>query len=348
MFDVAIVGAGPAGLSAAINLKIRGKNIIWFGSKEMSRKVEISEKIANYPGAGFMSGSELNERFRSHAAELGLEITDKMVTTISRLNDRFMLLAENEIFEAKTVLLATGVANAKGFPGEEKLLGHGVSYCATCDGMFYKGKTIAVYCQDKRFEEEIAYLSEIAEKVYLFTTYQDCGIDLPNVELVDKKIKSLEGEERLTGLTLSDGDPLKKKLAAKTPEDGEVSAGSMTAEVFADGEAVAGSMTAGVSADGEAVAGSMTAGVSADGGAIVSEASLAVDGLFCLRNAIAPASLMPGLQTEGPHIVVNRDMATSFPGCFAAGDCTGTPYQIAKAVGEGNIAAHSVLKYLAG
>ena len=282
MFDTAIIGAGPAGLSAAINLKIRGKDIIWFGAKEMSRKIEISEKIANYPGAGFISGSDLNERFRSHATELGLEVTDKMVTTISRLKDRFMLLAENDIYEAKTLVLATGVANAKGFPGEEKLLGHGVSYCATCDGMFYKGKTIAVYCQDKRFEEEVAYLADMAEKVYLFTTYQDCGIALPNLELMDKKIQSLEGEDRLTGLTLSDGG------------------------------------------------------------------RLAADGLFCLRNAIAPASLIPGLRTEGAHIVVNRDMATSFPGCFAAGDCTGTPYQIAKAVGEGNVAAHSVLKHLAG
>ena len=281
MFDVAIIGAGPAGLSAAINLKIRNKNIIWFGSDKMSNKVEASEKIANYPGMGFISGKDLNEKYRAHAALLGLELTDKMVTTVSKLKNHYMLLADNEIFEAKAVILATGVAAAKVFAGEDKLLGHGVSYCATCDGMFYKGKTIAVYCQAARFEEEAEYLADLADKVYLFVSYTDCGIDRPNVEKIDVKIKSLEGEDHLTGLVLAD------------------------------------------------------------------DTEIAADGLFCLRTAIAPGTLIPGLKTEGPHILVDREMKTSYPGCFAAGDCTGTPYQIAKAVGEGNVAAHSVLRYLA-
>ena len=343
MFDVAIIGTGPAGLSGAINLKIRGKDIIWFGSNEMSQKVEKSEKIANYPGPGLISGSELNERFKGQAAELGLAITDRMVTTISKLKERYMLLADNEIFEAKALLLATGVANTKGFPGEEKLLGRGVSYCATCDGMFYKGKTIAVFCQDRRFEEEVEYLAEIAEKVYLFAAYPDCGISLPNVELVDSKIRSLEGEDRLTGLVLADqpgaGD---QPGAADRPgaagridlAAGDVAAGDRSA---ADNRSVAENVAAGdrSMADDRSVAENVAAGN-----------LLAVDGLFCLRNAIAPATLIPGLVTDGPHIVVDRNMATSFPGCYAAGDCTGTPYQIAKAVGEGNVAAHSILKYL--
>ena len=74
---------------------------------------------------------------------------------------------------------------------------------------------------------------------------------------------------------------------------------------------------------------------------------LAVDGLFCLRNAVAPTTLLPKLELDGAHIVVNRKQETNLPGCFAAGDCTGLPYQIAKAVGEGNVAAHTILKYLA-
>ncbi|MBQ1316174.1 MAG: FAD-dependent oxidoreductase, partial [Lachnospiraceae bacterium] len=74
---------------------------------------------------------------------------------------------------------------------------------------------------------------------------------------------------------------------------------------------------------------------------------IAVDGFFCLRNAIAPSTLIPGIELDGPHIVVNRSQETNIPGCYAAGDCTGRPYQLTKAVGEGNVAAHAMLDYLA-
>ncbi|MBO4383878.1 MAG: FAD-dependent oxidoreductase [Clostridia bacterium] len=281
MFDTAIIGTGPAGLSAAISLKMRGKDVVWFGSMEMSPKVERSEKIANYPGVGIVGGKELNESFRAHAKALELEPVDKMVTGITKLRDRYVLLAENDMFEAKTVLLAIGSVAAKGFPGEAEYLGHGVSYCATCDGMFYKGKTIAVFCGAKRFEHEVRYLADIAEKVYLFAAYPDCGIELPNVELMTAKIKAVNGEKRISTLSLTDG------------------------------------------------------------------AELPVNGLFCLRNAVAPTALLKNLELDGPHIAVDRKQATNLPGCFAAGDCTGLPYQIAKAVGEGNVAAHTILDYIA-
>ena len=281
MFDVAIIGAGPAGLSAAINLKMRGKELIWFGSGEMSGKVEKSEKIANYPGLGLVTGRELNQRFREHARELELELTDKMVTNVSRLDDRYMLLADNELFEAKALLLCTGVVSAKGIPGEQAMLGRGVSYCATCDGMFYRGKTIAVLCGAKRYEHEVLYLADMAERVYLYAAYPDCEIDAPNVTRLNSPFREVVGEMRVSAVRLADGS------------------------------------------------------------------QLPVDGLFCLRGAIAPATLLPGLETQGPHIVVDRQMACSLPGCYAAGDCTGAPYQIAKAVGEGNVAAHSILEYLA-
>lgn len=281
MFDVAIIGTGPAGLSAAITLKMRGKEIIWFGSADLSGKVEKSEKIGNYPGLGMVTGRELNEKFRSHARELGLEITDRIVTNISRLKDRYMLLANNEMYEARSLLLATGVVAGQGFAGEKELVGMGVSYCATCDGMFYRGKIIAVFCGAKRYEHEVNYLAEIAGKVYLYANYPGCEVDAPNVERLKSPIRQVRGGMRLAGITLADGT------------------------------------------------------------------ELAVDGLFCLRSAIAPATLLPGLALEGPHVVTDRHMAANLPGCYAAGDCTGTPYQIAKAVGEGNIAAHSILEYLA-
>lgn len=280
MYDAAIIGTGPAGLSAAINLKLHNKEIIWFGAGNMSVKVEKSEKIANYPGVPMTSGAELNEIFKAQAAELGLEIEDKLVTTIMPNGDTFMLLANNDMYEARSVLFAIGSVPAKGFAGESELLGRGVSYCATCDGFLYQGKTIAVFCGDKRYEHEVSYLAGLADKVYLSTSYKDVSIDLPNVERLPKGIREIRGDLKVRSIELVSGE------------------------------------------------------------------SIDVDGVFILRNAIAPATIMAGLEMDGPHIVVNRQCETNLKGCYAAGDCTGRPYQITKAVGEGNIAAHSILEYI--
>ncbi len=280
MYDVAIIGAGPAGLSAALNLKLHNKEIIWFGSPALSEKVGKSEKIANYPGLSIISGQELNQHFAAQMEEMALTLTDKMVTNIAQTRKGFMILGDNDVYEAKTVLLATGAAAAKGIEGEEDFLGRGVSYCATCDGFLYKGKTLAVFCQTERFEHEVAYLAELAEKIYLYAPYKGCSIDLPNVEILTSGMAKVTGGFKATGLVLRDGT------------------------------------------------------------------ELAVDGIFFLRSAVAPTTLFKGLEMEGPHIKVDRQMATNKKGCFAAGDCTGTPYQIAKAVGEGNIAAHAIIKYL--
>ena len=280
VYDVAIIGAGPAGLSAGLTLKLHNKSIIWFGTNALSDKVEKSEKIANYAGFETISGKELNDRFRKQIKSSGLELTDKMVTQISKFGNEFMVLADNDIYKAKTVLLTVGAVSGKGINNELELLGRGVSYCATCDGFLYKDKSIAVYCGAKRYEHEVEYLAEIADRVYLFANYET-GIDLPNVEILDKPMKSVVGENKVTGIELTDGR------------------------------------------------------------------TIDVDGAFFLRSAVAPATILSGLEMNGAHIVVNRDCETNIAGCYAAGDCTGRPYQIAKAVGEGNVAAHSITKYLA-
>ena len=280
MYDCAIIGSGPAGLSAAINLKQRGKEFIWFGNAALSAKVEKSEKIANYPGLGLVTGAELNQRFAEHAAALDIQTEDKMVTTIMQGDGRYSLLANNEVYEAKTILLCIGAGIAKGYAGEADYLGRGVSYCATCDGFLYKGKTIAVYCASKRYEHEVMFLAGLAEKVWLHAPYKNDTVWPENVEKLPAAVKEVKGGLRLAELVLADGS------------------------------------------------------------------SVPVEGFFCLRDAVAPATLLPGLATDGPHIVADRECRTNLSGCFAAGDCTGRPYQIAKAVGEGNIAAHSILEYL--
>ena len=280
-YDVAIIGSGPAAISAALTLKLHNKSIIWFGSKNLSPKVEKSERIANYPGIAMVSGRELNRLYREQISRAGLEIIEKQVTNIAYTKKGYMVMGGNDIYDASTVLLCTGAVNPKGFPGEEELLGQGVSYCATCDGFLYAGKTIAVYCGSKDFEHEVLYLAEIAAKVYLFTAYTGCDVNRENVTVNPGKMKAVLGEQRVTGIELSDGS------------------------------------------------------------------ILSADGVFVLRNAIAPGRLLSGLEINGADIAVDRSMQTNKPGCFAAGDCTGRPYQLAKAIGEGNIAAHSIVDYLA-
>lgn len=281
VYDVAIVGAGPAGLSAALTLNVHNKSIVWFGTDALSDKVEKSEKIANYAGFDMITGTKLNNKFKAQIKSSGLELTDKMVTQINKFGNGFMILADNEIYNAKAVLLAIGAVSGKGIKNELELLGHGVSYCATCDGFLYKGKSIAVYCGSKRYEHEVEYLAGLAHKVYLFANYDDVNIKAENVEMLDKPMKSVVGENKVTGIELTDGRIIN------------------------------------------------------------------IDGAFFLRSAVAPATILKGLEMNGAHIVVNRDCLTNIDGCFAAGDCTGRPYQIPKAVGEGNISAHSIIKYLA-
>ena len=300
-YDVAIVGTGPAGLSAALNLKIHNKNIIWFGSKELSMKVERSERISNYPGTSSISGPELNAAFNRQIEEAGLEITDRMVTSIMPMGKGFMLLGGSDVYEADRVLLATGTVQAKELPGEAELLGRGVSYCATCDGALYKGKRIAVICGAKRYEHEVEFLSELADTVYLFAQYSDCDIELPNVERLSSPITEIRGKDKSEG---GSGEAASVSIGIAGPS------GGVSSVITHDGK------------------------------------EIDVDGVFILRTAVAPTSLLKTLELDGTHIAVSRNMQTSVPGVYAAGDCTGRPYQIAKAAGEGNIAAHAIIESL--
>lgn len=281
MYDCAIIGTGPAGLSAAINLKLHNKSFVLFGSEMMSDKVRISEKIANYPGFPLISGAELSSAFEKHRAEMGIPITDKMVNRIMAAKKGYTLLADNDLYEAKTLILAIGVVASKELPGEKDLLGRGVSYCATCDGFLYKGKTVGVVCTSARFEHEIAYLSELAERVYLFPYCKNLTVSSENIDVIRQRIVSVNGNGHIESVTLADGS------------------------------------------------------------------EIILNGLFCMRDSIVPTTLLPNIEVTEGQITVDRNMATNIPGCFACGDCTGAPYQIAKAVGEGNVAAHSVLEYLA-
>ncbi len=277
-YDIAIIGTGPAGLEAAITATIRKKNIILIGSKESSVKVAKAHTVLNYLGLPAIPGSEMQKRFLDHAASMGVSITEDQITAVYSMGSSFVLQGAKDSYEALSVILATGVVNGKPYPGEEKYLGRGVSYCATCDGAFYKGKTVAVIGGSPSEEDEAKFLCDYASKVLYFPLYKD-EVSQGGYEVVRETPQEILGEMKVSGLKTNAG---------------------------------------------------------------VHE----VDGVFILREAIAPGQLVPGLETVGPHVKVGIDMSTSLPGLFAAGDIAGLPYQYIKSAGQGNIAALSAVNYL--
>lgn len=279
MFDIAIIGTGPAGLEAAITAKVRNKNFILFGDAGSSVKVAKAHTILNYLGLPQATGEEMQKAFLDHIAWMGIEITEEQITAVYAMGDSFAIQGAENMYEAKSVILATGVIAGKPYPNEEKLLGKGVSYCATCDAALYKGKTAVVIGSTPSEEKEADFLSEYAAKVYYIPLYKDEVHVREGIEVVNEKPLEILGETRV------------EKLKTDARE-------------------------------------------------------IETDGVFILREAVAPGQLVPGLETEGPHVKVNADMSTSIPGCFAAGDIAGLPYQYIKAAGQGNTAALSAVAYL--
>ena len=279
MYDIAIVGSGPAGVSAALNAKILNKTFVWFVSSSVSKKDVRAELRKTYPRLPDVTGSELGWALKNHADSMNIELIEEVVTGIYETDGGFTLLAGNKDYPAKSVILCLGVEATKPVEGEEEFLGRGISYCATCDGFLYKGKTIAVICTDKRFEHEIGYLCSLAEKVYVIPLYRNYEIAAENAEIILKAPVKYTGELKLKSVSFKDG-------------------------------------------------------------------SVNVDGAFILKGAIPPSTLLHGLKTEDGHIFVGRDCSTNIKGVFAAGACTGRPYQYIKSAGEGNIAVHSAVEYL--
>lgn len=204
-YDVAIVGSGPAGLSAAINAKIRNKEIILFGYSDLSNKLIKAPKINNYLGFPNITGQELKENFQRHMESMEIDITTERINCIYAMGDYFVLMANEKMYEAKAVILATGMEYTKPLKGETEFLGRGVGYCATCDAPLYKGKVVTVIGYNKEAEEEANYVSELAEKLYYIPMYNGDYHLSDKIEVVKDKPIEIKGEDLVTALELSNG-----------------------------------------------------------------------------------------------------------------------------------------------
>ena len=282
-YDIAIIGTGPAGISAAITAKLRNKNIILFGNKDLSDKINKAHSIKNYTGLPNVTGEELATALKNHLNDLDIEITEKRVNAVYSMGEYFALQVGKEMIESKSLIIATGVTASKTLENEDEFLGRGVSYCATCDAHFCKGKDVAVIAYTKEAEEDALFLSEVCSSIKYFPLY-----DISN-EIFDKYGNIQIIKDKPIGF-----------------------AGNMKAERI-----------------------------------ICENSSYDAFSTFVVRNNISADKLVPGLKTDGTHIIVDLQMETNIKGLFACGDIAGKPYQYIKSAGQGNVAALSAVAYLA-
>lgn len=265
-FDIIIIGAGAAGASAAMTCRNRGKTVAVVANPVDTTALYKAEWVTNYPGYEGISGAELSGKMSDNIRASGAKFIRGRALSVMPFGDSFGVAVGNDYYQCKALIVAAGITREKLYPGEAEFLGRGVSYCATCDGMLYRGKTVALVGNSREAAEDAEFLRSVGCKVIEFTE---------------------NGKYEIKGSVKAD------TLVFKGQEH-------------------------------------------------------KVDGIFIIKDTVSVTRLVPGLEYENGGIVTGRDMSTAVPGVFAAGDCTGKPFQLPKAVGEGNVAALSACGYIDG
>ena len=263
-YDVVIIGGSIAGISAALTCTNRGKSVAVIANNAETSSLYKAEMIHNYPGVPAASGKEISEILLRQLESSGAELIHGRALSVMPMGDSFGVAFGNEYISCAAVILAAGITREKLYAGEGEFLGRGVSYCATCDGMLYRGKTVAVIGNGAEAAEDADFLEGIGCTVLRMT-------------------KNARYEIR----------------------------GGMKVDTL-----------------------------------VVGGEEYKVDGVFVIKDTVSVTKLVPGLEYAEGAIVTDRQMRTNIPGVFAAGDCTGKPYQLAKAAGEGNVAALSACSYI--
>ena len=263
-YDIVIIGGGIAGVSAALTCVNRGKTVAVIANSVETSSLYKAEMISNYPGIAAVSGKELSETLIRQLESSGAELIRGRALSVTPLGDSFGVAIGSEFTSCDAVIIAAGITRERLYPGEGEFLGRGVSYCATCDGMLYRDKTVAVIGVGEEAGHDADFLESIGCKVLRFEK---------------------NGKYEIRG---------------------------------------------GMKADTLVYAGE----------------EYKVDGVFIIKDTVSVTKLVSGLEYADGAIVTDRQMRTNLPGVFAAGDCAGKPYQLAKAAGEGNIAALSACEYI--
>lgn len=314
MYDVVIIGSGPAGLSASIYAKRAGLKAVTLEQNPMSGgQVLNTYEVDNYPGLPGINGFDLGMKFREHADKLGCEFQEASVQAVRKSGaaaeikaasleeeaEGFVVVTDQGEIHTKTVLAAMGATHAKlNIPGEEELAGMGVSYCATCDGAFFRGKVTAVIGGGDVAVEDAIFLARGCEKVYLIHRRDE----LRAADVLQKEVMALSNVEILwdTVAEQIEGEDMVEALLVKNVKTGE-------------------------------------------------KTKLPVDGVFVAVGIIPSGEILRGMakQDEKGYLIADEDCATSTPGIFAAGDVRKKKLrQVVTAVADGANAVTSILDYL--
>jgi thioredoxin reductase (NADPH) len=282
-YDTIIIGKGPAGISAGIYLARAGKSTLVLGKE--TGALERAETIENYYGFPEpVSGAELARRGIAQAERLGVEIRTEEAVNIA-IEDAFVVRTSDGEYRARSILIATGKSRSGlKVPGFEELRGKGISFCATCDGFFYRKKRLAVVGSGEYAASEFHELLHVTDDVTVFTNGSPMRSDLfpEEVSVVAGKIARFSGTERLSEIVTEDG------------------------------------------------------------------VAYPVDGAFIAIGTAGAADFAAkiGIALNGSDIAVDGCLMTNVPGIFAAGDCVGGLYQVAKAVSDGATAAKAIIAFL--
>ncbi len=220
MYDLIIIGSGPAGLSAAVYGKRAGLDVLVLEKNHMSGgQVLNTYEVDNYLGLPGINGFDMGMQFREHADKLGVEHAEGEVTGIEDGKVKKVITTDKE-YEAYAIILAMGANHAHlNVPGEAEFTGRGVSYCATCDGAFYRGKTVAVVGGGDVALEDAVYLARFCEKVYLIHRRDE----FRGAKILQKQVEALENIEVLYSHTVEEicGEETVSKLVIKDVKSGE-------------------------------------------------------------------------------------------------------------------------------
>ncbi|MBE6760801.1 MAG: FAD-dependent oxidoreductase [Ruminococcaceae bacterium] len=217
MYDIIVVGAGPAGLTAALYARRADKSVLVIEKETFGGQITYSPRVENYPGFLVMSGNEFAEKLIDQVTEQGAEIEMDTVTGIEGEAGDFTVHGKSADYKAKAVIIAAGSKHRQlGLPKENELIGEGVSYCAVCDGAFYRGKTVAVIGGGNTALQEAIALSEGCTKVYVvqnlgfLTGEERLQKDIEQKDnitvILGKVVKELLGDKAMTGIVIADND----------------------------------------------------------------------------------------------------------------------------------------------
>ena len=222
MYDIIIVGGGPAGLTAAIYGLRAGKSVLVIEKGGFGGQIAFSPKVENIPGTRRISGAEFADKLTEHAMDLGAEVELEAVTQVEKQEDHFLVRTEEGgRYAGRTVILALGVKHRTlGLPGEEALIGHGISFCAVCDGAFYEGQEVAMIGGGNSALQEALLLSEVCKKVTVVQNLADFTGEKKLAEaLLQKENVTVHFSTVVTGYESADGELTGLRLRRDSGEE---------------------------------------------------------------------------------------------------------------------------------